>query len=153
MCHKCSRVAHPECTHPCDLSELLSVKFQPTLGTLQGNVRKTVKWEHFERTCSFPIVGWNCAESGSLRLQGGYIQDVPLGNICDTPLWFILGFTNWEHCGRTTGETSKKTLNEPPRNTERTFPGIISSVPNVFLMGTPQSHDWEHCECTGCFTS
>ena len=23
-------------------------------------------------------------------------------------------------------------------------------VPINYLMGTPQSHDWVHCECTGC---
>ena len=46
-----------------------------------------------------------------------------------TPLWFILGFTDWEHCGHTTGETAKKTLNEPLRNIERHSLGSFAVFP------------------------
>ena len=42
-------------------------------------------------------------------------------------------------------------FNEPLRDIAGTFFGKIQNVPMHYLMGTSQSHDWEHCECTGHF--
>ena len=38
---------------------------------------------------------------------------------------------------------------DPVWNTARTFFGNISSVPKVFLMGTPWLHNQDHLKCTG----
>ena len=78
----------------------------------------------------------------------GYILNVPLWFTSSTPFWLILGFTGWEHHNHITGETVKNPLNEPLGNTAVTFFGKILDVPISFLMGTSQSHDWEHCEHT-----
>ena len=78
----------------------------------------------------------------------GDILNVPLRNISDTWFWFILSFTDWEHCDHITGNTAKYTVNEPLRNITGTFFGKIQDVPIDYLIGTSQSHDWEHCECT-----
>ena len=40
-------------------------------------------------------------------------------------------------------------LNEPLRKILGTFFGKILNDPMVFLMGTPWSHDLEHCRETG----
>ena len=40
-------------------------------------------------------------------------------------------------------------VNEPLGKTAGTFFGKIQDVPINYLMGTSQSHDWVHCECTG----
>ena len=42
-------------------------------------------------------------------------------------------------------------LNELLRKILGTFFGKILNVPMMFLMGTPWSHDLEHCECTSHF--
>jgi len=42
-------------------------------------------------------------------------------------------------------------LNELLRKILGTFFGKILNVPMMFLMGTPWSHDLEHCECTDHF--
>ena len=76
---------------------------------------------------------------------------MPLGNISGTLFQFIFSFTGWEHCDRTTGNTAKYTVNEPLRNIMGTFFGKILGFPMDYLMGTLQSHDLEHCECTGHF--
>jgi len=81
----------------------------------------------------------------------GYILNVPLWFISGTLFWRILGFTGWEHCGRTTGDTAKNSLNEPLRNIVVTFFGKLGVYPMYYLMGTSWSHDLEHCECTGHF--
>jgi len=77
-----------------------------------------------------------------------YFQNVPLWVISGTPFWLILGFTDWEHHDCITGNTAKNSLNEPLRNIAGTFFGKIQDVPINYLMGTLQSHDLEHCECT-----
>ena len=41
-------------------------------------------------------------------------------------------------------------VNEPLGGTACTFFGKIQDVPINYLMGTLQSHDPVHCECTGC---
>jgi len=81
----------------------------------------------------------------------GYILNVPLRFISGTLFWHILGFTGWEHCGRTTGDTAKNSLNEPLGNIVVTFFGKLGVYPTYYLMGTSWSHDLEHCECTGRF--
>jgi len=81
----------------------------------------------------------------------GNILNVPLWFISSTPFWRILGFTGWEHHGHTTGDTAKYSLNEPLRNITVTFFGKLGVYPIHYLMGTSQSHDLEHCECTSCF--
>ena len=65
----------------------------------------------------------------------------------DSPFWLILSFAGWEHCDHTTGNTAKKTLNEPLRDITVTFFGKFQNVPMVFPMGKSQSHDLEHCKC------
>ena len=47
------------------------------------------------------------------------------------------------------GYITKYIPSEPLRNTAGTFFGKIQDVPINYLMGTSQSHDWVHCECTG----
>ena len=76
------------------------------------------------------------------------ILNVPLRNISGPLFWFILSFTDWEHCDRTAGNITKEILNEPLGKILGTFFGKILNVPMMFLMGTPWSHDLEHCECT-----
>ena len=85
--------------------------------------------------------GWNFKD----------ILNVPLRNILGPSFWFILNFTDWEHCDHTAGNITKEILNEPLEYFLDTFFGKISDVPMMFLMGTPWSHDLEHCECTDHF--
>ena len=40
-------------------------------------------------------------------------------------------------------------VNEPLGRIMGTFFGKIQDVPMDYLIGTLQSHDWEHCECPG----
>ena len=81
------------------------------------------------------------------------ILNVPLGNIFGAPFWFILNFTDWEHCDRTTRNITKVISNEPLGNIQGTFFGKIQGVPMVFLNRTSWSHDLVNCECTGHFPS
>ena len=39
-------------------------------------------------------------------------------------------------------------MDEPLRHITGTFFGKIQDVPMDYLIGTSQSHDLEHCECT-----
>src|SRR6266403_4720482 len=55
------------------------------------------------------------------------------------------------HCNCTAWNIERKTMNEPLGKISGTFFGKIHSVPMVYLMGTPQSHDLEHCKSTGHF--
>ena len=77
-----------------------------------------------------------------------YIQNVPLWFTTGTLFWLILHFPGPGHCDHTTGDTGKNSLNEPLRNFTGTFFGKIQDVPIIFPMGTSQSHDLGHCECT-----
>jgi len=79
------------------------------------------------------------------------ILNVPLRNISGPLFWFVLSFTDWEHCDCTAGNIAKEILNEPLRQILGTFFGKIVDFPTVFLMGTSWSHDLEHCECTSHF--
>jgi len=74
----------------------------------------------------------------------GYILNVPLWFISGTLFWCILGFPGWEHCGHTTGNTAKYSLNEPLGNIAVTFFGKLGVYHTYYLMGTSWSHDLEH---------
>jgi len=76
---------------------------------------------------------------------------VPLRNISGPSFWFVLSFTDWEHCDRTAGNITKEILNEPLGYFLGTFYGKILDVPMVFLMGTLWLHDLGNCKCTDHF--
>jgi hypothetical protein len=73
------------------------------------------------------------------------------GNIFGTPFWFVLNFTDWEHCGHTTGDIAKDTVNEPLGNIMGTFFGEIHGLPIDYLIRTLWSHDLGNCEHTEQF--
>ena len=75
-------------------------------------------------------------------------MNVPLGNISSSLVSVHFEFFSWEHCNRTNGRTARKTLDDLLGNTARTFFGNISSVPKIFLMGTPWLHNQDHLKCT-----
>ena len=75
-------------------------------------------------------------------------MNVPLRNISSSLVSVHFEFSCWEHCNRTNGRTARKTLDDPLGNTARTFFQNISSVPKVFLMGTPWLHNQDHLKCT-----
>jgi len=79
--------------------------------------------------------GWNFKD----------ILNVLLRNISGPSFWFVLSFTDWEHCDHTPGNIAKEILNEPLGKILGTFFGKIVNFPTVFLMGTSWSHDLEHC--------
>ena len=82
---------------------------------------------------------------------GIYILNIPIRNISGTPFWFVLSFTDQEHCDCITGYIAKHTPNEPLGNTAGTFFGEIQDIPINYLIGTLRSHDLVHFECTSCF--
>ena len=81
----------------------------------------------------------------------GDFLKVPLGNISGASFWFVLSFTDSEHCNLIAGDISRKTLKEPLGEIAGTFFGKIHSVSKNYLIGTLQSHDLVHLKSTGCF--
>jgi hypothetical protein len=62
------------------------------------------------------------------------ILNIPLWNISVALFPHILNFTGSVNCGYFTGDITKNTLNEPPRNTGGTFFGNILNFPTHFLI-------------------
>ena len=81
----------------------------------------------------------------------GDFLKVPLRNISGASFWFVLSFTDLEHCNLTAGDISRKTVKEPLGETAGTFFGKIHSFPKDYLIGTLQSHDLVHLKSTGHF--
>ena len=83
-----------------------------------------------------------------IMVGGVRTLNVPLMIIPGTLFSLILNFTGSGHHGHITQKTEKKSLNEPLGGIADAFFGKIQDVSINFPMGTSQSHDLEHCECT-----
>ena len=59
---------------------------------------KLENWVHFKFPYDVPRVSPKYAKSGSSWLHFWDTPNVPLRNIFGTLVWFILNFTDWEHC-------------------------------------------------------
>ena len=74
-------------------------------------------------------------------------------------LWIFPQCSWWEHPGHMTWDTANVLAISWPRHTAVTLTGnilneLLRKILNfckMFLMGTPWSHDLEHCECTDHF--
>ena len=125
-------------------------------------------WEHFGNTASifkmfpvfqfpwhilavFPKCSQNCPKVAHCGCIDRYIPNVPLRNISDAQFWFILNFTDWEHCDHITGNTAKYTVNEPLGNITGTFFGKIQGFPTDYLIRSLWSHDLGYCQYTEHF--
>jgi hypothetical protein len=62
------------------------------------------------------------------------ILNIPLWNISVASFLCVLSFTGLVNWGYFTGDITKNTLNEPPRNTVGTFFGYILNFPTYFLI-------------------
>jgi hypothetical protein len=80
-------------------------------------------------TCSFPKVFPIFSTNGTLWANGQDILNIPLWNISVVSFSCILNFTGSVNYGCFTGDITKNTLNEPPRNTVETFVGDILNFP------------------------
>jgi hypothetical protein len=68
--------------------------------------------------------GWNTQD----------ILNIPLWNISVASFPCVLSFTGLVNWGYFTGDITKNTVNEPPRNTVGTFFGYILNFPTYFLI-------------------
>jgi hypothetical protein len=79
-----------------------------------------------------------CSQNFPKKIHYGCIfQDIlniPLWNISVTSFLHILNFTSSVNCSYFTGDITKNTLNNPPRNTVGTFFGNILKFPTHFLI-------------------
>jgi hypothetical protein len=62
------------------------------------------------------------------------ILNIPLWNISVASFPCVLSFTGLVNWGYFTGDITKNTLNEPPKNTVGTFFGYILNFPTYFLI-------------------
>src|ERR1700753_3105118 len=122
-------------------------KFGEILGTLQVHF-KCSKFFSFPGMClqcpqNFPKFSQKRYTAGTLP---GHCKCTNLDHLWYIPL-VLSKFPSLVHCDHTDGNTA----NEPLGNITGTFFGKPQGLPSVYLMGTPQSHDLEHCKCTGSF--
>jgi len=142
---------HSQCSRSCDQG----VPIRNTMGTfkifpkkvprifLSGTFRMSLKFHPWCTTFGkFWVNSGNTARTSPGNWKTGDILNVPSISPKFTQNLLKVVYHGWNF---------KDILNVPLRKILGTFFGKILNVPMVFLMGTPWSHDLEHCECTDHF--
>ena len=162
MCHLGTSLAHCFSSFWILLTRYIVITL---LGILQRKFQMshsgTIRGTFFGKIQGFPmlfligtsqshdLVNCKCTEHFLSMSHSGTSRVLSLGNSK-----FLHGFPNWDILVTWSGKLwmyQAFSSNEPLGNVVGTFFGKFWNVPIDYLIGTSQSHHWEHCECTGHF--